>query len=278
MMFDTGATSQSIDIRIVDDSGLPVTGLVSSTFPTLKASVAGPNADTTITTSDLSLITTAYSSGGVKERGEGVYRLDLPDTLLASAGVIKIRGEASGKRVIADTIQVGAPVNAVRLNGTAQTARDIGASVVTANASDVTAIKAKTDNLPASPASTTNITAGTITSVTNAVTTSNASDVTAIKAKTDQLTFTVTNKVDATADVDASSIATDVLTTQMTEDYAAEGVAPTLAQAIMLLLQREFNVSISGSTMTVKKLDGSTTAATLTLNSATEPTSIARAT
>jgi hypothetical protein len=37
-------------------------------------------------------------------------------------------------------------------------------------------------------------------------------------------------------------------------------------------------MSIAGTTTTVKKLDGSTTALTLTLNSATTPTSVTRAT
>lgn len=78
--------------------------------------------------------------------------------------------------------------------------------------------------------------------------------------------------------VSAASVATAVLTTQMTEAYAADGVAPTLAQAIFLMMQTVSEFSISGTTITVKKLDGSTTAATFTLNSATTPTSRTRAT
>ena len=70
----------------------------------------------------------------------------------------------------------------------------------------------------------------------------------------------------------------DVLTTQMTEAYAADGVAPTLAQAIFLIQQFLYERATSSTTVTVKKLDGSTTAATLTLDDATTPTSITRAT
>ena len=70
----------------------------------------------------------------------------------------------------------------------------------------------------------------------------------------------------------------DVLTTAMTEAYNTDGSAPTLAQAVMLTLQVLTESSISGTTMTVKKLDGSTTAATFTLDSAGAPTSITRAT
>lgn len=70
----------------------------------------------------------------------------------------------------------------------------------------------------------------------------------------------------------------DVLTTQMTESYATDGTAPTLAQALMLIQQSLTEVSISGTTITIKKLDGSTTAATLTIDDDTTPTSKTRAT
>lgn len=71
--------------------------------------------------------------------------------------------------------------------------------------------------------------------------------------------------------------ASDILTTQLTESYAADGVAPTLVQAIFLIQQFLYERATSGTTVTVKKLDGSTTAATLTLNDGTSPTSITRA-
>jgi hypothetical protein len=70
----------------------------------------------------------------------------------------------------------------------------------------------------------------------------------------------------------------DILTTQMTESYAGDGVAPTLAQALFLIQQQLGDFAISGTTLTVKKIDGSTTAATFTLNDATTPTSVTRAT
>jgi len=68
------------------------------------------------------------------------------------------------------------------------------------------------------------------------------------------------------------------LTTQMTESYAADGVAPTLAQAVFLIQQHLSESAISSTTKTVKKLDGTTSAATFTLDSATDPTSITRST
>lgn len=70
----------------------------------------------------------------------------------------------------------------------------------------------------------------------------------------------------------------DILTTQMTESYAADGVAPTLTQAVMLIQQLLSDFDIGGTTKTVREIDGATTAATLTLNDGTNPTGITRAT
>lgn len=78
-------------------------------------------------------------------------------------------------------------------------------------------------------------------------------------------------------DIDTELIAA-IRKQQMTELYAADGVAPTMEQALFAILQRLTEFSISGTTITVKKLDGSTTAMTLTLDSATDPTSSTRAT
>jgi hypothetical protein len=69
-----------------------------------------------------------------------------------------------------------------------------------------------------------------------------------------------------------------IATTQLTEGYAADGTAPTIEQALFLLIAALTEFAISGTTITAKKLDGSTTAATFTINDATNPTSRTRAT
>ncbi len=66
-------------------------------------------------------------------------------------------------------------------------------------------------------------------------------------------------------------------TVAVTESYSADGAAPTPVQALMGIMQLLTEKSISSTTMTVKKLDGSTTAMTLTLNDATTPTAVTRA-
>ena len=68
----------------------------------------------------------------------------------------------------------------------------------------------------------------------------------------------------------------DILTTQMTESYAADGIAPTLAQAIFLTMQNQQDFAFAGTTQTVFAIDGTTTAATYTFDSIT-PTSKTRA-
>ena len=218
---------------------------------------------------------------------------------------------------------------------------------------EVAAIKAKTDLIPASPAATSDIpSAATIADAVwdealSGHTTAGSggkaladidghtdTEIAAIKAKTDSLTFTTAGQVDAqvlsmaantlTAAATASDFGTEVatavwasatrtlsalgftlgasdlaadtigaselaadgiaeivnavLTTAMTESYNADGAAPTLAQALFVTMQRLTEFAISGTTITVKKLDGSSTAYTLTLDDATSPTSTTRAT
>jgi hypothetical protein len=62
----------------------------------------------------------------------------------------------------------------------------------------------------------------------------------------------------------------------LTESYAADGTAPTLTQAVMLIMQHLTEVELVGTTWTTKKLDGTTTAATFTTDDANDPTSITR--
>ena len=88
------------------------------------------------------------------------------------------------------------------------------------------------------------------------------------------------------AELDAGNLPTDmatlltaiqaVMTTQMTEAYAADGVAPTPAQALMLIQQVLTEFAIVATALTIKKLDGSTPAAVLTLDDPVNPTAATR--
>lgn len=86
------------------------------------------------------------------------------------------------------------------------------------------------------------------------------------------------------AELDAANLpagvdsAVALFTTQLTEAYAADGVAPTPAQALFLIQQMLTEFGIAGTTLTVRKIDGAAVAATFTLDDGTNPTDITRAT
>lgn len=84
--------------------------------------------------------------------------------------------------------------------------------------------------------------------------------------------------LDARIDAAISSRATpaQILTTALVESYAADGAAGTLSQLLFWIQAVLTELTISGTTGTVKKLDGSTTAGTLTYDDATTPTSVTR--
>ena len=87
----------------------------------------------------------------------------------------------------------------------------------------------------------------------------------------------VVGSVASVSGLSTASIAAAVLTTQMTESYAANGTAPTLAQALFAIHQYQMCFAITGTTYAVKKLDTTTGAFDVTLNDATNPTSALRA-
>lgn len=169
-------------------------------------------------------------------------------------------------------------------------------SVTGLTASDVGAIKAKTDNLPSDPAdasdiagafSTVNSTLGTIAGYID-------TEVAAIKVKTDNLPADPADASDIAAAfvTMASAIAAlpqdkngyrlsstgvnDLLRTAMTEGYAADGAAFTLEQAMFMVWSLLAERNLTGTTLQAKKLDGSTNSMAFTLDSGTTPTTQTR--
>ena len=88
----------------------------------------------------------------------------------------------------------------------------------------------------------------------------------------------ISGRVDVT--VDATGMETgavdNILTRQMTEAYAANGVAPTLAQSLFAIHQMLMQFGISGTSITIRKLDDTGTAFVVTLDDATSPTDAKR--
>ena len=71
---------------------------------------------------------------------------------------------------------------------------------------------------------------------------------------------------------------TDIFTTKMTEAYSTKGEELTLANFAYEQTQRQQATSIDGTTVTIHERDGTTEALTLTMDDATSPTSVERAT
>lgn len=109
-------------------------------------------------------------------------------------------------------------------------------------------------------------------------------EVAAIKAKTDLIpdtpaavgsAMTLTGAYDAAKAAASQSSLDALLTTTLTESYAADGTAMTVAQALYMIWSLS-QAGKSGTTLTTKRLDGVTTAMTFTLDSAVAPTTISR--
>lgn len=67
------------------------------------------------------------------------------------------------------------------------------------------------------------------------------------------------------------------LTAAIADSVPADGTRPSIAQALYMLVQFLCERSITGTTMTVNKPDGTTALMTFTLNDAANPTSLTRA-
>jgi hypothetical protein len=63
----------------------------------------------------------------------------------------------------------------------------------------------------------------------------------------------------------------------MTESHSALHAAPTLEQAMFQIIAMLNEKSVGGTTLTANKIDGTTPAMTFTLNDASTPTAITRA-
>lgn len=87
----------------------------------------------------------------------------------------------------------------------------------------------------------------------------------------------VTANSDKTGYTLSSAGITSVWTTAQTESYAAVNVNPTPLQILYEGRAVLTENNVSGTTVTTRKINGSTTAATYTIDSATQPTNITRA-
>lgn len=83
--------------------------------------------------------------------------------------------------------------------------------------------------------------------------------------------------LDSTGIADVNTAVDTAFTTQMADSVPTDGTIATREQALYLLLQFLTERAVTATTMTIRKVDGSTTLATFTLDDADNPTSITRA-
>lgn len=260
------AQTQAIETDTQDIQARLPAALVSGR---IDASVGAMAADT--------LTATALSADAATEIRTGLSTLD-------AAGVRGAIGLASANL---DTQLDALPTNAELAARTLVAADYATAAAVAVVDAVADAIQAKTDALPSDPADQSLIIAATDAVMARLGAPAGASvsaDIAAVKGDTaatlqdtgtDGVVVAGASKTGYRLSADGVN---DLLRTALTEGYAAEGAAMTLEQALHMLVALLFNRSVSGTTLTTRRLDGATPAMTFTLDDADAPTSQVRAT
>ena len=302
-----GATDQTLDIFIQASNvttGAGLTGLAFNTASLVCYFRKGATGSATALTLATQTVGGAHSDGGFVEidatNMPGMYRLDLSDTIVASAGSVSmmLKGAANMAPVTIE-LQVGTTnfeggvVPTVTTTTTATTATNLtnlpsipANWITTAGIMDsaYTAAKFAAASLNGKGDWNVGKTGYALTATTGLG--NQTADITGTVSTVTNLTnaptngdLTATMKTSVTAAVPtAAAITAAALTTAITEAYRANGAAPTLAQFMSEVLAHLGEAVIVGTTKTIKALDHTTPAETFTLDSATDPSSITRAT
>ena len=252
------AVDQSTVLRALDSTTfLPYTSFAYNTAGIDMWYRREGAAKVSITEATLATTATAHSDGGIIHIGDGYFRLDLPDAAVATG---------------ADGVAVGGTATGVIIVGTYHPLNFVQPAGIQSEVDDALVARGL-HKLVNSAVTGTDVVDNSI--IAKLVSSSATADWDDYDNTANSLPVLATAaSITALNDITVA----DILTTQMTEAYAADGTAPTLAQAIFLIQQSIGDFSISGTTITIKKLDGSTTAAQYTLDSATTPTSRTRST
>lgn len=118
---------------------------------------------------------------------------------------------------------------------------------------------------------------GSVASVTGNVGGNVVGSVASVSGAVGSVTGLTASNLDATISSRLASSAYVAPTTALTESYSALHAAPTMAQLLFEIRSLLAEKGVAVTTLTAKKVDGSTTAMTFTLSDATSPTSITRA-
>lgn len=181
-----------------------------------------------------------------------------------------------GEYVLADTVRVsGSTTSADNLESytTGGSRIPVDVTAISGDTTSADNLEAYTDGTTPIPANVTQI-SGDATAADNLEAALDGTGSVTISANIDG--YVEVRSSGGSAGHNASDLVASILTTAMTEAYAADGAAPTLAQALFAIQQRLFDADVSGTTLTVRKLDGTTSAIVITLDDGTNPTDINR--
>lgn len=206
------------DAKVASDVTIAsVTGAVGSVTGNVGGNVVGSvgsvvgltpsNLDTTVSSRLASASYTAPTNLTAAQIATGVWT----DTV----GADFTTALSVGKSVM-NGVTLGTGLTVASVSGAVGSVTGAVGSVTGLTAADVGAIKAKTDNLPAAPASTTNITAGTITTVTNLTNAPSAGDLTSTMKASVKTQVTDALNVDTYAELSAPPAATSSLRDKLT--------------------------------------------------------------
>jgi hypothetical protein len=281
------STGVSDVVFLYDSStGAPKTGIAYSSV-TIYYYRQGASSTSQLTMSSLASLDAAHTGGGWAELDatnmKGQYRVDWADAMFAAgADWVTVKIVATGCKEVEITFRIDVlnvdSSGQVKLGSTAANA----ITATSINTSAFTAAKFDTAALTADKFADNFLTANKI----------NTAALTTAKFAADFLDSTlIADDAIGVDQVAAGALGADSFTTQLinaiadgllartlgTESYAAAGATPTVGQWCWEMLQRNFDFSITGTTLTVYQKNGSTPAMTFTLNNASAPTSVHRA-
>lgn len=302
-----GSTSNAIRVTLRSSStGQGLTGLTHSSSGLIISTIADNEETATAYTSGGSTVETITTLGtfATPTSGKcrfkevdatnhpGLYEIQVADARFAvsSAKVLRVTISGVANLLSRDVViqlttfdldSASPDVNTVKVSGTQQTAGDLKLLIDTLSAYVDTEIATLVANV-STVLSRIGVPATDITTIVNAVGSAVAALGSPMQAGTDvTLSASQANYAPAKAgDAMTLTSAYDFSkgTVAPTESYRSTGGVPTPIQALLELIAHLGESSISGTTKTIKKVDGSTTAKTFTLDSSTAPTSITEAT
>lgn len=278
-------------LQIAESGALPVW----ETFWVVTANVY----DTLFSTDILDVSVTEWlGTAAATPTVNGVPEVDVTHWLGTAAATPTVAGvpevdltHIAGSAVSTSTAQLG--VNAVQAGGTAWgsgaiTAASIAADAITAakiadGAIDAATFAANAINAAKlDPDVATELNAAVLAILGTPAGASISADIAAIEAQTDDIGAAGAGLTavpwNAAWDAEVQSEVQDALDAVLADSVPADGSRPSLAQAAYMIVQFLTERAVSGTTVTVKKVDGTTTLMTFTLDDATSPTSITRAT